>query len=57
MAPAKASQTFSSSWATTSAFWNLSRYSRGMMGYQTPNIDRLLNDLKSELYVSFCYPI
>ena len=25
-------------------YWNLSYNNRGMMGYQTPNIDRIAND-------------
>src|SRR5260370_17226311 len=25
-------------------FWNISAYNRGMMGYHTPNIDRIAND-------------
>ena len=25
-------------------YWNISAYSKGMMGYQTPNIDRIANE-------------
>src|SRR3981189_1934317 len=25
-------------------YWNISAYNRGMMGYRTPNIDRIAND-------------
>ena len=25
-------------------YWNISAYNRGMMGYHTPNIDRIAND-------------
>ena len=25
-------------------YWNISAYNRGMMGYRTPNIDRLANE-------------
>ena len=25
-------------------FWNVGAYSRGMMGYKTPNIDRIANE-------------
>ncbi|MBM6582236.1 sulfatase-like hydrolase/transferase [Microvirga sp. BT689] len=25
-------------------FWNISAYNRGMMGYRTPNIDRIANE-------------
>ncbi len=38
------SPTSSSSWAMTSADWNISAYNRGMMGYRTPNIDRIANE-------------
>jgi len=31
-------------WGDDIGFWNLSAYSRGMMGYQTPNIDRIANE-------------
>jgi arylsulfatase A-like enzyme len=31
-------------WGDDIGIWNLSCYSRGMMGYQTPNIDRLANE-------------
>ncbi len=26
------------------AYWNISAYNRGMMGYHTPNIDRVAKD-------------
>ena len=25
-------------------FWNISTYNRGMMGYRTPNLDRIANE-------------
>ena len=25
-------------------YWNISAYTRGMMGYHTPNIDRIANE-------------
>jgi arylsulfatase len=25
-------------------YWNISAYNRGMMGYRTPNIDRIANE-------------
>jgi len=25
-------------------YWNISAYNRGMMGYHTPNIDRIANE-------------
>ena len=28
-------------WGDDIGIWNISRYSMGMMGYQTPNIDRI----------------
>jgi len=28
-------------WGDDIGFWNVGAYSRGMMGYQTPNIDRI----------------
>src|SRR5262245_64827931 len=31
-------------WGDDIGFWNISAYSRGMMGYQTPNIDRIANE-------------
>jgi arylsulfatase len=31
-------------WGDDIGIWNLSCYSRGMMGYQTPNIDRIANE-------------
>ncbi|MCB1089871.1 MAG: sulfatase-like hydrolase/transferase, partial [Verrucomicrobiae bacterium] len=31
-------------WGDDVGFWNVGAYSRGMMGYQTPNIDRLSNE-------------
>jgi arylsulfatase len=31
-------------WGDDIGFWNLSAYSRGMMGYQTPNTDRIANE-------------
>ncbi len=31
-------------WGDDIGFWNLSAYSRGAMGYRTPNIDRIANE-------------
>jgi arylsulfatase A-like enzyme len=31
-------------WGDDIGFWNVSAYSRGMMGYKTPNIDRIGNE-------------
>jgi len=31
-------------WGDDIGIWNISRYSMGMMGYQTPNIDRIANE-------------
>ncbi|MFZ0398883.1 MAG: arylsulfatase [Methyloceanibacter sp.] len=31
-------------WGDDVGFWNVGAYSRGMMGYQTPNIDRIANE-------------
>jgi arylsulfatase A-like enzyme len=31
-------------WGDDIGYWNLSCYNRGMMGYQTPNIDRIANE-------------
>jgi arylsulfatase len=31
-------------WGDDIGLWNISAYSRGMMGYQTPNIDRIANE-------------
>src|SRR3954453_13680410 len=31
-------------WGDDIGYWNLSGYSRGMMGYRTPNIDRIANE-------------
>jgi arylsulfatase A-like enzyme len=31
-------------WGDDIGYWNISAYSKGMMGYQTPNIDRLANE-------------
>jgi arylsulfatase len=31
-------------WGDDIGFWNVGAYSRGMMGYQTPNIDRIANE-------------
>jgi len=31
-------------WGDDIGYWNLSTYNRGMMGYQTPNIDRIANE-------------
>ena len=31
-------------WGDDIGYWNISHYSRGMMGYQTPNIDRIAQE-------------
>jgi arylsulfatase A-like enzyme len=31
-------------WGDDIGLWNLSAYSRGAMGYRTPNIDRIANE-------------
>jgi arylsulfatase A-like enzyme len=31
-------------WGDDIGYWNISAYSRGMMGYKTPNIDRIANE-------------
>src|SRR4030095_9688410 len=31
-------------WGDDIGFWNVSTYNQGMMGYKTPNIDRLANE-------------
>ena len=31
-------------WGDDIGIWNISHFSRGMMGYQTPNIDRIANE-------------
>ena len=31
-------------WGDDIGMWNISHFSRGMMGYQTPNIDRVANE-------------
>ena len=31
-------------WGDDIGIWNISHYSRGMMGYQTPNIDRIAKE-------------
>src|SRR5262245_55327833 len=33
-------------WGDDIGFWNISAYSLGMMGYQTPNIDRIANEVR-----------
>ena len=38
------SPTSSSSWRDDIGYWNISAYNRGMMGYRTPNIDRIANE-------------
>ena len=42
--PPDGGRTFSSSSATTSALTNVSAYSLGLMGYRTPNIDRIARE-------------
>ena len=31
-------------WGDDIGYWNLSAYNHGMMGYQTPNLDRIANE-------------
>src|SRR5262245_1870569 len=31
-------------WGDDIGYWNISAYSRGMMGYMTPNIDRIADE-------------
>jgi len=31
-------------WGDDIGYWNISAYSKGMMGYTTPNIDRIANE-------------
>ena len=31
-------------WGDDIGIWNISQYSRGLMGYQTPNIDRIARE-------------
>ena len=31
-------------WGDDIGYWNVSAYNQGMMGYQTPNIDRIANE-------------
>ena len=31
-------------WGDDIGYWNISAYNHGMMGYQTPNIDRIANE-------------
>ena len=31
-------------WGDDIGYWNISAYSKGMMGYKTPNIDRIANE-------------
>src|ERR687897_1357088 len=31
-------------WGDDIGYWNISAYNRGMMGYKTPNIDRIANE-------------
>src|SRR5262245_30266624 len=31
-------------WGDDIGYWNISHYSKGMMGYQTPNIDRIAQE-------------
>jgi len=31
-------------WGDDIGYWNVSTYNQGMMGYKTPNIDRLANE-------------
>jgi arylsulfatase A-like enzyme len=31
-------------WGDDIGYWNISAYNQGMMGYETPNIDRIANE-------------
>ena len=31
-------------WGDDIGYWNIGAYNQGMMGYKTPNIDRIVND-------------
>jgi arylsulfatase len=31
-------------WGDDIGYWNISAYGKGMMGYKTPNIDRIANE-------------
>ena len=42
--PNRKNPTSSSSWRDDIGYWNISAYNRGMMGYRTPNIDRIANE-------------
>jgi arylsulfatase A-like enzyme len=33
-------------------YWNISAYNRGMMGYHTPNIDRIVNE--GAIFTDYC---
>jgi arylsulfatase len=37
-------------WGDDIGYWNLSAYNQGMMGYQTPNIDRVWSDITSGVH-------
>ena len=34
-------------WGDDIGYWNLSAYNQGMMGYKTPNIDRIAKEQKA----------
>jgi arylsulfatase A-like enzyme len=42
--PSNKNQTSWSSLGDDIGYWNISAYNRGMMGYRTPNIDRIANE-------------
>ena len=37
-------------------YWNISAYNRGMMGYRTPNIDRIANKARSSRTITASSP-
>jgi hypothetical protein len=37
-------------------YWNISAYNRGMMGYRTPNIDRIANEARSSPTITASNP-
>jgi arylsulfatase len=34
-------------WGDDIGYWNISHNNRGMMGYETPNIDRIANEVRA----------
>ena len=39
-------------WGDDIGYWNLSAYNQGMMGYQTPNIDRIAKEGERPVWIS-----